>query len=448
MCTILDESIELVESAVGSVHEVLRCRPSASPIKRTILVVTGNPGLAGFYAGFARTLSMDLQAEVVVTGLAGHVAWTSLLSGTSRPRVVDRNNAAAPSTATELSAIFEALDTDGSGAISASELGEAVQRLGMGRLSKRRLRAMLREFDVDGSGEIELGEFESIVSRAREMVERRSGGGWDAPWSKRSFGSVVAAQYRTLHALDDQVEHLTEVVAGYTRRSSVMDAGGEMTGGEMGSESVPLTIIAHSIGAWLLSRVLMRLQPSLLQRAQPLVLFLMPFLEQNMENPSYRTKHGLLTRAPWLIPVLARAASPLRLTPTPVRRWLLGGQIEGMDEEYVTLVEKGMLHGGAIHNYLHLARSEMYSHQATFDLSPLRELVSSRRLRALFVSGGDEWAPVAMERRLAEEGVPTTVVSEQELSHMFSCNAPQTRIVAEWVKEQVEVGESQSLRES
>jgi len=159
-----------------------------------------------------------------------------------------------------------------------------------------------------------------------------------------------------------------------------------------------------------------------------------------MDNPSYRAKHTLLTGAPWLIPVIARAATPLRLTPTPVRRWLLAGQTEGMDEEYVALVEKGMLHRGAISNYLHLARSEMYSHQATFDLGPLRSFVSANRLRALYVSAGDEWAPIAMERRLAEEGVPTTVLSEDTCSHMFSCSASQTQIVVEWVKEQVRDG--------
>ena len=53
------------------------------------------------------------------------------------------------------------------------------------------------------------------------------------------------------------------------------------------------------------------------------------------------------------------------------------------------------------------------------------------------MSAGDEWAPISMERRLAEEGVPTTVLSEDELTHMFSCSASQTRIVVEWVKEQV-----------
>ena len=479
-CSQVGETIELVESTVGSVYEVLSCLPpDDAPVRRTVLVLTGNPGLAGFYAGFARTLAAELQAEVAVLGLAGHVARTSL-RGAPQPRAIGLDDDAAflpleRSTASELRAVFGALDTDGSGAISASELGEAMERLGMGRLPNRQLRAMLREVDLDGSGAIELGEFETIVARARDepptltAARRRRGRLFS---NRPSFGAVVSAQYRTLHALDAQVEHLTEAVGGYVRRSPVAEGSGA-AGGE-GSGGVPLTIIAHSIGAcgrsnpnpspnhrpysdphphpiphphpvvdrsigaWLLGRVLGRLEASLQQRARPSVLFLMPFLEQNMDNPSYRTKHTLLTGAPWLIPVIARAATPLRLTPTPVRRWLLGGQIEAMDEEYVTLLEKGMLHRGAISNYLHLARSEMYSHQTPFDLGPtLRSFVSANRLRALYVSAGDEWAPISMERRLAEEGVPTTVLSEDELTHMFSCSASQTRIVVEWVKEQV-----------
>ena len=157
-----------------------------------------------------------------------------------------------------------------------------------------------------------------------------------------------------------------------------------------------------------------------------------------MDDPSYRIKFQLLTRAPWLIPLLVLAAPPLRLAPTPIRRWLLASQVEGMDDEYVALVETGMLHRGAIHNYLHLARTEMFSHQAAFDTRPLRRLVAASKLRALYVSAGDEWAPVAMERRLAQAGVATTVVSDEDVSHMFSCSAPQARIVADWVREQVE----------
>jgi len=59
----------------------------------------------------------------------------------------------------------------------------------------------------------------------------------------------------------------------------------------------------------------------------------MPFLEENMSDPSYRVKHRLLTRLPLLIPIIAAAAAPLRLAPMRVRRLLLGSQLSGMEEE-------------------------------------------------------------------------------------------------------------------
>ena len=387
----VEESTELVQNAVGSAHEVLRCSPAGMPAKQTVLVVTGNPGLAGFYSGFARMLATDLTAEVVVLGLAGHVAWTSVTRASGFPRLVDGSATPAfpleKSTAAELRTVFDALDTDGSGAISSTELREAMQRLGMGRVSQRRLKRILREFDLDGSGEIELDEFAAVVASARAKTRRGRGG---VAGVAGGVAGVAAAQYRSLHALDEQVDHLTAAMARYVKQEQ--EAGR------------PLTIVAHSIGAWLVSRVLGRLGPSLPRSQLPLVLYLMPFLEQNMDDPSYKLKFKLLTRAPWLIPLLVFAAPPLRLAPTRLRRWLLASQIDGMDDEYVALVEEGMLHRGAIHNYLHLARTEMYSHQATFDTRPLRRLVEASRLRALYVSAGDEWAPIAMERRLAQAG--------------------------------------------
>jgi len=97
-----------------------------------------------------------------------------------------------------------------------------------------------------------------------------------------------------------------------------------------------------------------------------------------------------------------------------------------------------MLHRGAISNYLHLARTEMFSHQARFDTAPLAPLVEAGRLRALYVDEGDEWAPLSMARRLATEAkVPTTVLSKDVVSHSFSCNADETEVVARWVVEQV-----------
>ena len=80
---------------------------------------------------------------------------------------------------------------------------------------------------------------------------------------------------------------------------------------------------------------------------------------------------------------------------------------------------------------------EMYRQQVTFDCSLLQPYVDAGKLRALYVSAGDEWAPLAMERRLAAAGVPTTIMSADVLSHMFSCSEPQARVVTDWVCEQI-----------
>jgi len=50
---------------------------------------------------------------------------------------------------------------------------------------------------------------------------------------------------------------------------------------------------------------------------------------------------------------------------------------------------------------------------------------------------GDEWAPLAMERRLADANVLTTIVDSIELEHAFSCNSRQTSRAAAWASEQI-----------
>jgi pimeloyl-ACP methyl ester carboxylesterase len=318
---VLPGQITLAESSVG-IYEVLRCVPEVSkgPATQRVIVLTGNPGLAGFYADFASVLSSELRAEVVVLGLAGHVSW-SLLSAAASP----------------------------------SQL-----------------------------------------------------------------------RHRPPHGLDDQVAHLTEVVAPHLQAAE--------------EERQPVTLIGHSIGAWLAFRVSQQLG---LARngasAAPLVLFLMPFLEENMSDPAYASKSRALRRFPFVIPLISRVAPLLRsVVPSRVRRWLLSSQVGGMEREYVRLVEEGMLHRGCIENYLFLARTEMFSHQATFATEALRPLATIGRLAALYVSSGDEWAPLAMERRLATEAaVPTTVVSRDEVSHAFSCRSRETNVVAQWVVERV-----------
>ena len=258
-------STELVESATG-MFEVLRCAPQTAAANQTVVVITGNPGLAGFYAGFAESLSAKLQAEVVVLGLAGHVSWSLLSTSTGLPRVIGSSNDAPLPADADARVVFDELDTDGNGAISVSELSDGLARAGL-RVSTRQQRAMLRRFDIDASGEIELGEWEAIVAAAKQAASASTDKLSIHGRSLAAFDRLIGARYRTLHALDDQVEHLTEAVGVYVARAD--------------AQSRPLTIIGHSIGGWLVSKVLARLMPARpAALPPPLALLLMPFLEQ------------------------------------------------------------------------------------------------------------------------------------------------------------------------
>ena len=69
----------LRNTSIG-LFEELRIGPLRSDVapQRMVIVIPGNPGLTGFYAGLAEVLAADNVAEVVVLGLAGHVAWAQL----------------------------------------------------------------------------------------------------------------------------------------------------------------------------------------------------------------------------------------------------------------------------------------------------------------------------------------------------------------------------------
>ena len=327
---LLPGTLSLAESSRG-LYEIHSCT-HASP-ERIIVVVTGNPGLPSFYAGFAASLAESLKAEVAIVGLANHISWPSVV--------------------------------------------------------------------------------------AYKQGRRRK-------W----FGSE---RWRSLYALDDQLDHLQTAVEPYARDAA--------------SRNLPLVLCGHSIGAWLVVQLLAAAaskrsselySPERLQS----VLLLMPFLENNMADPKFKSKHDALIRfGRWLIPVIARAAGSLRRAPASLRRKLLASQVGGMDAEYVSLVEDGMLHKGTIHNYLYLARTEMRRLAPSFESMPseLSGLVDAGRVRALYVDEGDEWAPVSMERRLSAMGVRTTVISHEEARHAFSCNASDTKSVSAWVAGELRV---------
>ena len=74
---LLPGTLSLAESSRG-LYEIHSCT-HASP-ERIVVVVTGNPGLPSFYAGFAASLAESLKAEVAIVGLANHISWPSVVA--------------------------------------------------------------------------------------------------------------------------------------------------------------------------------------------------------------------------------------------------------------------------------------------------------------------------------------------------------------------------------
>ncbi|GBG84237.1 hypothetical protein CBR_g38208 [Chara braunii] len=73
----------------------------------------------------------------------------------------------------ELRECFDLIDSDGSGAIDATELITAFKVLGF-RVKKSEVEKMLAEVDSDGSGEVEYPEFEQIMTTKLDQQQRNN----------------------------------------------------------------------------------------------------------------------------------------------------------------------------------------------------------------------------------------------------------------------------------
>ena len=70
----------------------------------------------------------------------------------------------SPEEVAEFREIFNLVDRDGGGSISAAELGELMDTLGIDA-SPEEVEAMIMEIDEDGNGDIDFEEFVAVMSR-------------------------------------------------------------------------------------------------------------------------------------------------------------------------------------------------------------------------------------------------------------------------------------------
>jgi calmodulin len=89
-------------------------------------------------------------------------------------------------------AVFDAVDTDGSGAIGLSELGILLETLGQPERSEAELRHTMQMMDVDNSGEVEFDEFSLMLMQWQEDELRSVFGYFDRDGS----GEIDIAEFR------------------------------------------------------------------------------------------------------------------------------------------------------------------------------------------------------------------------------------------------------------
>jgi Ca2+-binding EF-hand superfamily protein len=71
-----------------------------------------------------------------------------------------------------ISQLFDEFDTDGSGAIDASEFAQALEKMGINGMSPKVLKAVIGIVDKDGDGEIDLSE---LVDALKMTASRKEG---------------------------------------------------------------------------------------------------------------------------------------------------------------------------------------------------------------------------------------------------------------------------------
>ena len=72
----------------------------------------------------------------------------------------------------EFKEAFEIFDQDGDGSISASELGNVMQSLGI-QITQTELEDMINDVDADGNGSIDFPEFVALMSKKMTETETR-----------------------------------------------------------------------------------------------------------------------------------------------------------------------------------------------------------------------------------------------------------------------------------
>ena len=219
--------------------------------------------------------------------------------------------------------------------------------------------------------------------------------------------------------------------------------------------AMPVTLIGHSIGAWVAVQATLALHGAEKECACPSVLLLTPFLEVPMSLRalpfSFRFEYHVLCHVigPVLREGVASLATWLRCSPATVRRLLPHDVAHKFTPECRSLVEGGCLHRDLALNVLWLVQTELEALGRPFGFgapsvhapagaqpktTSLQELARAGQARALFVPG-DKWAPLLMAEACYAAGVPADILESTatvEMKHAFSVTPASCARVVDW----------------
>eukprot|EP00756_Hemistasia_phaeocysticola_P048891 Hpha_TRINITY_DN23305_c0_g1::TRINITY_DN23305_c0_g1_i1::g.96854::m.96854/K16465/CETN1; centrin-1 len=139
---------------------------------------------------------------------------------------------------------FDHFDTDGSGSIDSSELGEVFKAFGQ-EVSEEEIQRMLAEVDEDGSGEIEFDEFlmlmihnfggeESGEQEIQDLLKKHAAG--DGLISKTELGNVI----RELCGTNEGKDFISEAEI-----REVLDCAEQDSRAALGHRKVPIGMIEY-----------------------------------------------------------------------------------------------------------------------------------------------------------------------------------------------------------
>lgn len=442
-------------------YEVYKSGPEEGEEATSYVVfVPGNPGMCGFYTGYADSLRDRLGCAVIVMGLAGHVGRTAArsLPASERRRVFSLEDQLKHVAARAAVVQAKAADDGVPFTIIGHSIGgwialRAAQQLGLGGPPAAIVAASAAGNAPSGNtGAGSRASGRPRTSPARTRPQSTSPATPPPPLSP-SFSSLSSSPLP-----EPRVLLLTPFLdvpssgAALTGKRRLLylplfgvgggsGSGGSGSGERAGSgEAQPAETAGGRRGGRKDSSKASVKQGEDKGRGSGTTAVTSGTRSGNSAAYFAQTGGAPASRpvcfATFAAPLIGYLASAIAALPPPIRASALRSETAELDEEYKEYVVNELAHRHNLRNILYLARTEFAVLEAPIDLDELTPLARADRVRAAYVPK-DEWAPLdLMERVRSECGMVAELLEDDdeggEMKHSFSVQEAQSERMAEW----------------